>query len=121
MKISKCYICGNVVAHLEDSKVNMVCCGKPVKVLNANTEDGAKEKHVPVYTREGNLVSVTVGEISHPMDDNHYIGFIMLAEKNKVQFVNLKPLMEPKAEFIVSSDEFEIYEYCNLHGLYKTK
>ena len=31
------------------------------------------EKHVPVHTLDGNLVHVVVGEIKHPMLEEHFI------------------------------------------------
>lgn len=121
MKLHKCEICGNVVEIIDDKKVPVMCCGKKMEMLTANTEDGAVEKHVPVYVKENNIIKVKVGEVMHPMDENHYIGFISLVENGKVTRVDLKPGMNPEATFTVESDDFEIYEYCNLHGLYKTK
>ena len=44
-----------------------------MQLLTANTTDGAREKHVPVVTREGNTVSVNVGSVDHPMIPEHYI------------------------------------------------
>ncbi|MBO4682434.1 MAG: desulfoferrodoxin, partial [Bacilli bacterium] len=46
-KLLKCEICGKMVAVLKDTPVPTICCGQPMKVLNANTGDGAYEKHVP--------------------------------------------------------------------------
>ena len=40
-------------------------------LLNANTSDAATEKHVPVVTIDGNKVSVIVGEVVHPMLEEH--------------------------------------------------
>ena len=41
--------------------------------LKAGVTDAAVEKHVPVYTLDGNLVHV-VGEIKHPMLNNKCLG-----------------------------------------------
>lgn len=41
--------------------------------LKAGVTDAAVEKHVPVYTLDGNLVHVVVGEIKHPMLEEHFI------------------------------------------------
>ena len=85
------------------------------------TSDGAVEKHVPVYTVEGNIVNVTVGSVEHPMLEEHYIQWIALQTKNGNQRVVLKPGDAPKAKFaLVDGDEVvAVYEYCNLHGLFK--
>ena len=45
--------------------------------LKAGVTDAAVEKHVPVYTLDGNLVHV-VGEIKHPMLEEHFIEWITL-------------------------------------------
>ena len=43
-----------------------------------NLADAAVEKHVPVYTVEGNHVHVVVGETKHPMLEEHFIEWITL-------------------------------------------
>jgi len=55
------------------------------------------------------------------MLDEHYIQWIAIKTKNGNQRVILKPGDAPKAEFaILEGDEvLEVYEYCNLHGLWK--
>ena len=67
MTFFKCTHCGNIIAHIEDSGVRVVCCGEEMKPLVPNTTDAAGEKHVPVIRQEGNLVTVTVGSVEHPM------------------------------------------------------
>ena len=88
-----------------------------------NTVDAAKEKHVPVITREGQTVTVTVGSAAHPMLDAHYIGWIVLETKNSQERIELKPDEEPAAQFYVGEDDTVIaaYAYCNLHGLWSAE
>ena len=85
------------------------------------TSDGAKEKHVPVVTIDGNKVCVRVGEIEHPMVEAHYIEWIAVETSNGAQMKMLKPGQAPKAEFmLVEGETIEaVYAYCNLHGLWK--
>ena len=45
--------------------------------LKAGVTNAAVENHVPVYTLDGNLVHV-VGEIKHPMLEEHFIEWITL-------------------------------------------
>ena len=78
MKYYICETCGNIIEKLNDSGVPVVCCGKPMKELIAGTVDAAREKHIPVYSVEGNKVSVVVGSVEHPMVDVHYIQWIVL-------------------------------------------
>ncbi|MBP0967119.1 MAG: desulfoferrodoxin [Oscillospiraceae bacterium] len=86
-----------------------------------NTVDAAKEKHVPVISREGQTVTVTVGEVMHPMLDNHYIGWILLETQNGEERRELKPGEEPVVQFFADEDDEIVaaYAWCNLHGLWK--
>ena len=121
MKFVKCEVCGKIVAVVKDSACPTKCCGEPMKELVPNTQDGAREKHLPVYKVEGNVVHVVVGEVEHPMLDNHYIEWIILETNKGNQRKQLKPGEKPAADFVLLPGEevVAVYEYCNLHGLYK--
>ena len=73
MKLYKCMHCGNVVEKVLDKGVPVVCCGEPMVELVANTTDAATEKHVPVLSIEGDVLTVKVGEVAHPMKEEHLI------------------------------------------------
>ncbi len=120
IKFYLCETCKNIITKLADSKVSVVCCGKPMKELIPGAVDGALEKHVPAVTVDGNTVKVQIGEVIHPMMPEHYIQFIALETKNGVQIKNLKAGDEPKAEFVLADGDeaVAVYEYCNLHGLW---
>ncbi|MEA4890173.1 MAG: desulfoferrodoxin [Clostridiaceae bacterium] len=117
----RCSICGNLVGLINDGGGELVCCGQPMILLKANTSDGAKEKHVPVYQRDGSKLHVTVGSVAHPMTDAHYIQWICVAQANRTQRVTLAPGQAPEADFIIEDGPITIYEYCNLHGLWMTE
>ena len=68
-----CEHCGNIIAMVKSSGVPVKCCGQNMTEIVPGTSDGASEKHVPVYTVEGNKVYVTVGSVEHPMTAEHYI------------------------------------------------
>lgn len=38
--------------------------------LTANTTDAALEKHVPVLSIDGDILTAKVGEVAHPMTKN---------------------------------------------------
>ena len=120
MKFYKCETCGNIITKLNDSGVPVVCCGKPMSELVPGATDGAFEKHVPAVTVDGNKVSVQVGEVEHPMLDEHFIQFIVLETATGYQKKTLKPGDKPAAEFVLADGEkaVAVYEYCNLHGLW---
>ena len=98
-----------------------MCCGQKMDELVPNTTDAAQEKHVPVVEVSGNIVTVTVGSVLHPMQPEHFIEWISLHTKQGNQRKELKPGDAPKAVFaLVDGDEVEsAYAYCNLHGLWK--
>ena len=116
-----CETCGNIIAMVKPSGVPVVCCGKPMKQIVPNTTDAAQEKHVPVWTREGNLVKVQVGSVAHPMVAAHYIEWVSLQTKAGNQRKALAPEQAPEVTFaLTEGDEVEaVYAYCNLHGLWK--
>ena len=84
------------------------------------SQAAAVEKHVPVYEIEGEEIVVKVGEVIHPMEDAHYITFITLVTNDRVIRVDLKPGDEPVVRLPYVSGSV-IYEYCNLHGLWKNE
>ena len=116
-----CEHCGNIIAMVKDKGVPVMCCGQKMTELVPGTTDAAVEKHVPVYSVEGNTVSVVVGDVEHPMLEEHYIEWVSLQTKQCNQRKVLKPGEKPEVCFaLCEGDEVEaVYAYCNLHGLWK--
>ncbi len=123
LRLYRCLTCGNIIEKVVDKGVPVMCCGKPMELLVANTSDGAGEKHVPVVEVNGNKVVVKVGEVEHPMVDAHYIQFIYVETDKGIMRKDLNPEDAPVAEFVLGENEkvVAVYEYCNLHGLWKTE
>ncbi len=121
MKILKCMTCGNIFVVVKEGAVP-TCCGKEMVELKANTVDAAVEKHVPVVEVNDNIVTVTCGEVIHPMEENHYIEFMVLETNRGVKINYLKPGDEPVCVYSLATGEEVIsaYAYCNLHGLWKS-
>ena len=123
MRFFRCKICGKIVALVNEKPCPTKCCGEAMEELIPNTEDGAYEKHIPVVERNGNIVTVKVGEVTHPMLEAHYIEWIMIQTNFGNQRKVLKLGDEPVARFALLDGEeiTRALEYCNLHGLYSTK
>ena len=104
-----------------DAGVPVMCCGQNMTEIIPGTTDASQEKHVPVYTVEDNLVTVTVGAVEHPMQPEHYIEWVSLQTKQGNQRKVLQSGDAPKVCFaICEGDEVEaVYAYCNLHSLWK--
>ncbi|MFA7382950.1 MAG: desulfoferrodoxin [Desulfurivibrionaceae bacterium] len=119
LEVYKCEVCGNIVEVLHGGVGELVCCGQPMTLLNANTVDAAKEKHVPVIEKVAGGYMVKVGAVAHPMEEKHYIEWIELIAGNKAFRQFLKPGDAPEAFFAVDATQVTAREYCNLHGLWK--
>ena len=122
LKLYQCKHCGNIVAYVKNSGVPVYCCGEQMQEMVANTVDASQEKHVPVVTRNGNEIVVSVGSVEHPMLPAHYIKWICIQTKQGKQRKLLQPDEKPEARFALSDGDELIaaYEYCNLHGLWKS-
>ncbi len=121
-KFYRCNMCGNLIDMVVDSTVVPVCCGKAMQELVANTSDGATEKHVPSVKVEKDVVHVQVGSTIHPSTEAHHIVFVVLVTDKGVHRKYLEVGKDPIVEFAVHQEKpLEVYEYCNLHGLWKTK
>ena len=116
-----CETCGKMVGMIKKTPCPVMCCGKPMKELVPGETDGAVEKHVPVYTREGNVLHVEVGSTLHPMIEAHYIEFIALQTETGFRIAYLNPGDKPAADFYAEEPVIAVYAYCNLHGLWKTE
>lgn len=123
MKIYHCKHCGSLVIKVNGIGCSPSCCGVEMEELVSNVGDGAKEKHVPIINREGNVLKVEVGSVAHPMEKAHYIEWIVLLSQENWQIKHLKPGDEPKALFklLEGEEPKEVLAYCNLHSLYSKK
>lgn len=121
MKYFVCEHCGNIIEKVNDAGVPVVCCGEKMKEIIPGSVDAAVEKHVPAVTKDGNTIKVVVGEIEHPMLEEHYIGWIAIENKEGMQRKTLKAGQKPEAVFaLADGDELvAAYAWCNLHGLWK--
>lgn len=125
MKAYACDTCGNVVEVIRDSAIIPICCGTSMRLVLPNSNDSASiEKHVPIYVKDGNRVSVSVGEITHPSLPEHYIEWIEIETPKQIQRKYLKPYDQPFATFYLEDENDEIlniYAFCNIHGLWSAR
>ncbi|MBN1503092.1 desulfoferrodoxin [Candidatus Woesearchaeota archaeon] len=121
LEVYRCNICGNIVEVLHAGVGELVCCGQPMELQKEKTQDVGNEKHVPVIEETATGIKVKVGSIPHPMEDKHYIEWIQLIANDQVCRKFLKPGEKPEAEFNVKAVDVAAREYCNLHGLWKSK
>ena len=100
---------------------NDVAAPEGYEALTANSVDAATEKHVPVVElqRDGHIIHVSVGEVEHPMEEKHYIGWVALEADGRLEIHYLKPNQTPVTFFAGGVKSGTVYAYCNLHGLWK--
>ncbi len=121
-KFLRCDHCGNLVGVINDAGVPMMCCGQKMTELVPNTTDAANEKHVPVVTAEGDVLKAVVGSVEHPMEEAHYIQWIFVETDKGGHKRTFKPGEKPEAVFNLQGEKpVAVYEYCNLHGLWKAE
>ena len=121
-KFLVCKHCKNIVGMIEDKGVPIMCCGQKMEEMVANTVEASQEKHIPVVTVDGDKVSVVVGSVEHPMLPEHAIQWIYLETEKGGQRKVLVHGEAPKVTFALVDDKaVAVYEYCNLHGLWKTE
>ncbi len=119
MKFYICKHCGKVITILNEVNVPTICCGEPMEEIVGNTTDAALEKHVPVVEQTENKVLVKVGEVEHPMTEEHYIEWIVVETENQTYLQKLQPNQKPEATFMIQEPVLRAYAYCNLHSLWK--
>ena len=117
----KCRHCGNVIQKVVDSKVPVVCCGEKMEELVPGTVEASVEKHLPVVTWiDDKTIKVEVGSVAHPMLAEHHIAFVYVEFEDGGVKIDLKD--KPVAEVCICNRKpVAVYEYCNLHGLWKTE
>jgi len=123
LQVFRCDKCGAIVMVFHEGSGTLRCCQEPMRLLEENTTDAAREKHVPVIEPTASGYRVKVGSVAHPMDENHYIEWVELLTDNTLYCRFLHPGEAPEAEFDVKMEGTapSVYarEYCTLHGYWK--
>ena len=121
-ELYKCSVCGNIVEVVRVGGGELVCCGKPMNLLEAGVTEASTEKHIPIIEKIEGGYLVKVGSVAHPMLPEHYIEFIeIMTSDGKIGRKYLKPGDAPQATFTCKGEILYAREYCNLHGLWATK
>ena len=118
MKVLKCKKCDRLFLLLREGDIEVL--EGHLEEVKPNTKDAALEKHVPAVTVKDDRVEVVVGDVVHPMLEEHFIQEIMLVTNHSTHIRHLKAGEEPRAVFMLAEGEkpVAVYEYCNLHGLW---
>lgn len=120
LKFFQCNDCDDIVIQLCDSEVTGKDCNANKKELEVGTVDASLEKHVPYIIKEGDILKVQIGEVEHPMIEEHFIPFVVAERADGLEVKYLKPGDRPYVEFD-AENVIAVYEFCNLHGLWKAE
>ncbi len=122
-KILKCEECGSIIQVFVEGEGN--ACDSHMLEIPVQTEGDKAPKHKPVIEIDGDNVTVKVGEVQHPSDEDHYIQFVVLEAGSELYAKCFKPGDVPEANFIISADKtsagVEAKAFCNLHGLWSSQ
>ncbi len=119
MKILKCNKCGNVLIKMNDHCDGVFCCGEKMQLLVPGAIEGAVEKHKPVFKEIDGQKYIVVGDVEHPMTEQHYIEFVVVDFGKTWKVVNFEPGDKPMFPVCCDCEPVDVYAYCNLHGLWK--
>ena len=120
-EIYRCNVCGNIVEMVHGGVGELICCGQPMELLIVRQTDVGPEKHIPIIEKTEKGIKVKVGEVPHPMEENHYIEWVELIIDGKAYREFLEPGDDPEVEFNLTIPEdstLKVREYCNIHGLW---
>lgn len=121
-EVYRCEICGSITEVINGGGGTLVCCNRPMGLLKENSVDAATEKHIPVVENIDGIVNVKVGSVTHPMEEKHYIQWIeVITVDGMILRKELNPGESPEAVFKIDGEIESVREYCNVHGLWKTK
>jgi superoxide reductase len=116
-KFFLCNHCGNLISHLIDSGVGVVCCGEKMEELIPNTFNASVERHTPAVSKTDCGIKVQVGSALHPMTPEHHISFVYVKTDKGGRRFNLGD--SPEVEFCTCTETpLAVFAYCNLHGMW---
>lgn len=121
--IYECEICGQRVVSLVPLENPITCCNHEMECLEPGSVDASTEKHIPQFEIYGDTIGVNIGSTPHPMNDEHHIEWVAAVTDRGLHMKFLDPKGYPKTSFKIGCHENlkAIYEYCNLHGLWKNE
>ena len=119
-KILKCDDCGSIIQVLAEGDEKV--CSDHMLEFPVQTAGEKAPKHKPVVEIDGDKVTVKVGEVAHPMDDDHYIQFLIVEAGNAQYAKCFAPGDVAEATFIIpDAGDVVAYEFCNQHGLWSSE
>lgn len=121
MRFYTCTKCGSLILSTGDLVEDIYCCGKRAAELDSQTADPGDRTHLPVISREGDLITVRAGEAGHPQSADHAILWIALLTREGFQRKATSEVAEATFALTPGDRVVSAYTYCNRHGLFMTR
>ena len=118
----KCENCGSILSMFVKGEGEV--CSPDLLKIPVQTEGEKSPKHKPVFEMDGDNINVKVGETAHPMDDDHFIQFVVVEAGSELYAKCFKPGEVAEATFTIGADKVAdvvVYAFCNLHGLWSSE
>ncbi len=123
VKILKCEKCESIIQVFVEGDTN--ACDSHMIEIPVKTEGEKASKHKPVIEIDGDNVTIKIGELQHPMDENHYIQFILLEVADEQYTKYFKPEDIPEISFTIAENKISkgivAKAFCNIHGLWSSE
>lgn len=120
-EVYRCAVCGAVVEVVRGGGGTLYCCGQPMERMEEHAKDVGVEKHLPVVEKVEGGYRVKVGQVPHPMLDEHHIEWIELLTLQGVQRQLLPAAGKPEVVFQTEERPIAARAFCNLHGLWRSE
>ncbi len=111
-KIYVCPLCGNMIFGIGEA---VVCC-HGITLLPAEAEEADENHAAHIETVEDEYYI----QISHPMEKEHYISFVLALGDFGAEMIKLYPEGDSSVRLKKRGVRF-VYYYCNRHGLFRLK
>ena len=120
-QVYRCDVCRNTIKVVAVGRGELVCCGKPMRLLEEKCKGTGMEKHVPVVERTDTGIKVTIGAIPHPMEDRHFVEWIEVRSGPVAMMQYLRPGEKAEATFPISGTDIEARCYCTVHEIWTNR
>ena len=87
IKFYKCSKCENIIFKIKEKNDKYCCCDILMQEVPLIYEEN--EKHSPVVIFNNDLMSISVGSVTHPMSMDHLIEWIFIEYSNGGEFIYL--------------------------------
>ena len=114
-----CDACANLVVLLNEGAGELICCDEPMELLEAKTTGDDVYDHTPLVEKTDRGIIVKA-RTDHEQAADGVITWVAVVQGNRYQ-ICFPDQDEGDIEFMLKNEPAEVYEFCTVHGLWKTR